>query len=247
MNRRQGRRRLNTGKQSGGTRRQEDGISDQVMSPRPIPRSGPGLNPRKAVNAREVGLILERKMASIKTVKYYDTYSTNELVSTSGGVVDITIIPQGVSQLARVADTIFVQRVDCRINVNTANIDIINLVRLIFFNWRVDSALAAPTVADLLSFVGTTPLVYGNFNFENRAMYGVWKDITFNMSGTATNPTKNSQHYLEFSERMDNKRIDFNLGATSGTGKIYFAEMSDSDAVPYPVRLSNFRVWFMDE
>jgi len=225
----------------------EEGVSQKIMGPQQKNHTKLRINPRKPLNENQVSLIVERKMASIKTVKYYEIYSTTDTVSTTGQVVDISVITQGVGQLQRIADTVFVQRVDCRLSVNTANSDVFNLVRVIFFNWKVDSALSAPTIADILAFTGSTPLVYGNFNFENRAMYGVWKDLTFNLSGTASNPTKNSQHYLEYSENMNKKRIDFNLGSTSGTGKIYLAHMSDSSAVPYPQLNVNIRMWFMDD
>lgn len=224
----------------------EEGISTKLMPPRsnnPRPRMGRNNN----LTPQQVGSIVDHRIASLKTVKYFELFSNITTVSSSGTVVDLSAIPQGVAQLDRVADTVFIQNADIRLSVVTANADIYNLVRIIFFTWKVDSALSAPTIADILAFTGSTPLVYANFNFENRQMYGVLKDIVFNMSGTSTNPTKNSQHYMEFRLPMSRRRIDYNLGSTSGTGKIYFAVMSDSAAVPYPVLNLNMRIWYMDD
>jgi hypothetical protein len=224
----------------------EPGIVSHVIPPTGVRRTKTKIKPKQKVNSQQVSTIIERRLASVKTVKYLETLITATSLTTTGQFFQITTIPQGSAQNQRVVDTVWLQRIDLSLGITTANADIFNLGRITFLNWKVSSALASPTTAEIFTN-WTNALVHSFLNFERRDLYSVVHDSKYNFTGVSTVPTINSQHYLETTLPMKNHRIDFDPGVTTGTGHIYLFLASDSSALPFPVININLRVWYYDE
>lgn len=201
---------------------------------------------RGPLTTARVGRMISERAKEDRTVKYFETLLTAAAMSTTFQLLDITAITQGQSQNERIADTVWLERIDMSYQINTANTDVFNVARLGLFKWKESSALALPTAADLFTNY-TNALNHSFFNFERRQTYGVFMDNKINLSGVAASPTDNSQVLTEKQIPLNAHRIDYDIAATTGIGKIYLYFFSDSAALPFPQLEINFRVWYYDE
>jgi len=185
----------------------------------------------------------EQKMS--RTVKYIETIFTGLSMSTTFQSTSLVAIAQGPSQSQRVADTVWIQAVDYSYHVTTANADIINTARVLILKWREDDTYSIPADIKVFNnFSNANTLSF--FNFEQRQSYQVWYDAKLNLSGTATNPTAYSQHFITGTVRRTT-RIDFHQGVVTGTNKVYLIYFADSSVTPFPELFINLRVWYYDE
>jgi len=196
--------------------------------------------------ADEVSLQLERQMARNRVVKYFDSDTLNAASTTTVATILATAIPQGVAQNQRVADTVFVHALDIRMNITTANSDVFNCARFLWFLWWQNSASVTPNPNSIVENSSTYG-IYSHYNFEGREYFSLLKDCVFNMTGTLTDPTANSQHVYTMRIPLSEHRIDFNTGVTNGTGHIYFQNYSDSSIAPWPVFNAVYRTWYSDD
>jgi len=120
------------------------------------------------------------------------------------------------------------------------------MARLSVIRWKESSALALPTASDLFTNYSNA-LVHSFFNFERRATYSVQRDLKFNLTGTATDPTTHSLHNYEDEIRLDSAVIQYDPSLTTGTDKFYVVFFSDSSVLPFPLLELNVRVWYYDE
>jgi len=191
-------------------------------------------------------LLMKEMMMKKRTVKYFDTDLLAVSSTTTVSSTALSIIPQGVTQSERVADTVFIQRVDIRMNLTTANADVFNLARFIFFIWWQNSASVSPNPNSIVESSATYG-PYSMLNFEGREYFSVLRDITFNMTGVVASPTPNSQHFYTDAITLSDHRIDFNTGVTNGTGMIYLQNYSDSSVAPWPEFNLVVRFYYSDE
>jgi hypothetical protein len=194
-----------------------------------------------------VGLIVEKKMLALKILKYVDTNILAQNSSVTVGVQDLVSgISQGVNQGQRTGDTVRLQRMEFRYNITSANADVFNMVRFVFFVWKPNTGNLVPTGAIIFSST-TTQGIYSPFNFEQRREYDVLLEINSNMTGVAASPCDNSQYYQSRSLNLNGRKVQFNLAVTTGTGHIYFTNYSDSAAIPFPVYNLVTRIWYYDD
>lgn len=213
---------------------------------RRIDRPG-ALSTEPGVVTRKIGTTIPPVVKpQTKTVKYLETLLTGVNMSTSGAFTSLSAVSQGVTQGERLADTIWVERIDLSFAITTANADIFNLARVVLLRWNLASALALPTTAAIFSN-WSNALVHSFQNFERRKDFTFLHDVRLNMTGVATNPTINSQHLVEATLTTHSSRIDFDLGSLNGVGNIYLFLGSDSVALPFPVFTGNFRLWYYDD
>jgi len=195
----------------------------------------------------EVSLQLERQMIKKRVVKYSDS-SWIGFSATSSVVSEIITdsIPQGPAQGQRIGDTVFVHGMDIRMNIVTANADIFNLARFVWFIWWQNTVGVSPGSTSVIENASAYG-IYSHYNFEGRENFSLLKDVVFNMTGTASSPTPNSQHTFVCRFPLNNHRIDYNFGVTSATGHLYFLDYSDSSVAPWPDYNLVTRVWFSDD
>jgi len=227
------------------TMQHEPGIQSRIIPPQPTSKKKkPIAQGSEKVDGTQVAAIIDRRLMT-NTAKYFEVLFTGVNMSTTGAFTTITAITQGPSQNERVADTIWLERIDLSYGITTGNADIFNLSRVTLLKWKVSDALALPTTAEVFSN-WSNALVHSFLNFERRQLYAVFHDHKFNMTGTATDPTINSQHYVELAIPMNKAKIQFDQGVLTGTDKIYLFLGSDSSVLPFPVFNGNFRVWYYD-
>lgn len=196
--------------------------------------------------ASAVAVLERRRMRNDKEIKYFDTYLSATNSTTTVGYQQLTTIPQGVGQSNRLGDTVWLQKVDVRVNLTTANTDIFSTMRWGIFHWKQNTASVTPGATSIYESAAT----FGTLspaNFQGRQYYDLVLDRIENMVGTAGAPTTSSQVISGYSVNLLNRRLDFEVGATTGTGHIYFVNYSDSALVPHPVYTMHWRVWYYDD
>jgi len=186
-----------------------------------------------------------RSIEKRRTVKYFDLLQANLSSTTTIGFQSLTLIPQGDAQSQRIADTIYLFRVDLRLQlfILEAATDYTNYVRMTFFLWKPNSASYPPNGVSIFQ---NTSSVLTPFSFETRDDYSVIRDWTFNLTGYVGVPTNSSQHTLTESIPLSNHRVQFNLALGTGTGHLYFADYSDSTTTPHPTYNLYTRIWYYD-
>ncbi len=223
----------------------EPGVNQTILPPRNRPVM-PRIPRGQIVTARQANLIAEAKLRNKATIKYFETSLFGATATATFQESCLTLVPQGDAQSTRVADTIWVQSIELKFAARTANADIFNFVRLLIFRWNVSTALAIPTSGEIF-FNYSSAFNYAFLNFERRDNYHVYKDVTFNLSGTATNPTAYCQHFINEHQTLRNLQIQFDPSATTATNHLFLGWLSDSTVTPFPIIDYNIRIWYYDE
>lgn len=182
-----------------------------------------------------------------RTIKYLDNYISGNVTSTPG-LYSLCNIPQGATQSERVADTIWMTKIESRIIFLQDNIDVSNTVRFFYFIWKINDNSAAPSSITLFDYnIGSwntlTPL-----NFDYRKNYRVvGKDHFSMLIGGTSSYTEITGRTFQPNYVLNNQRVDYTEGLMSGTNKLYFAWLSSSSVTPYPLIAAQFRLWYYDE
>jgi len=232
-------------------RRAEEGIDTRIAPPSYNPRKpnlakGQNKGKRGKVTISQVATLVDDRIARKRTIKYFETSNTGQPMTTGFQAIGTTYVPQGDGQGQRIADTIWVQRLEVRADVTLANADVYGLARVGFFKWVPSNALAVPDGSEIFQTYTTNP-VLSFFCVETREYYRIFADETLNLSGTATNPTAFSQHWLSRTLELGGVMVQYDLGVTTGTGHIFMYWVSDSTVVPHPLLEYNVRIWYYDE
>lgn len=201
----------------------------------------------KQVTSKQVKTIVHSILKSAAELKYFDVSQAPTNSTGTVGFELITSIPQGPAQSQRVGDEIWLQHMDLRFSVNAANADVFSHMRFFFFIWRENTLTTVPNSAAIFT-AASSQSVYTMLDVENRALRKlVTPDYLLNFTGTATNPTVNSQIDVVRTYKLDNTRIDFTLGAVTGINHVYFTNYSDSLLTPFPSYQFLSRIWYYDE
>lgn len=194
---------------------------------------------------KEVKLVLRKQILSRKPCKFFDTYATGSQTTTIG-YSNLTPISLGTGLGQRVSNTIWVDHMECRLNIVAANADVYSNVRFFFFKFKQNTASVTPGSGSVIEDSGMWG-VLSPLNFEGRAYYKLFWDQLVNLTGTATAPTTNSQHNYIRNINLGRSRIDYEVAATTGVGHLYIGSFSDSAIAPSPVLTFEIRVWYFDE
>lgn len=178
-----------------------------------------------------------------RQLKYYDIQVVGSVVALASYNI-LSTIPQGVAQSQRVGDKVRLVRASIHLNISTANSDVFNTVRLIWFRWIPNTASLTPGSGSILENP-TTQGVLSHYNYEGRKEYQILKDELLSMTGTGTNPTVNSNIVQRFNIPL-NFDVVYNVSATTGTCHLYCLNMSDSAVTPYPELNYWCRLWYLD-
>jgi len=179
--------------------------------------------------------------------KYIDLTSLANSVGAGATLFPLGLIPQGATQNERVGDFVKIRKMVFNFTLYTVNADIVTTVRLIFFRWRLSTALSFPLLANILE----TPVsgnILSHFNFQLQDNYTVLWEKQFQAAGIPAAPTVSSNFGATGLEIPlgSNPEIEFTLGATTGTNLLYLLAISDSALAPFP--LLNFvnRIYYED-
>jgi hypothetical protein len=177
------------------------------------------------------------------TYHYVDNFITPRNVTTTLTYFRFNVPSQGLAANQRLADNVNYVRHEVKFTLTTANVDIFNRVRLVLFIFRENDAFISPTTQSVLSDP-TLQGVLSPLSYEHRNQYTLLYDELFNLTGTASAPTINSQINRNFTiRRKSTAQMDY--GTTAGIGNIYLGYLSDSALAPFPVMSFSLRSFFV--
>jgi hypothetical protein len=208
------------------------GLAVRVL---PRGRRGAKLSRRQALQVKKiVGTQIEHKF------KDFTVASTG--IDAAGVVTGSCVaISQGTQATEREGDEIVLKSLFGRYSIIAA--DTTNFMRVIFFKWNIDSAVAAPTVADILQGTGTNPWIADlNQNNIEDGKFQVLFDHShsFTLAGNACL----TRRYNIYGKKLKKKRLIFNTAATTGIGQFYMMLISDSVAASHPTFMWYSRVHY---
>jgi len=170
-------------------------VRDQVGVMRKCLTASSGKKQKKKRNQKKIDpaikTYIHRMEENNRILKYFDTLVSVQASVVTGTLTDLCLIPQGLAQQDRIADTIIVEKVDFKCNVSTANTDIFNNVRMSLF-WNRQLSSNPVSLAAVYQTPTTSPTFQTEFNFENKQLYKIMHDVQLKLVGTATNPTADS-------------------------------------------------------
>jgi len=206
-------------------------------------RKNKKLNKQGQVIKQQVMMSIERK----RVAKYVDLGLLTDNSTTTVGYQIISLIPQGDAQSQRVADTVYLDRLDIRMNAYMleTTTDFTNYIRWGFFMWKPNTQTYTPTALTIFQNP-TSYSINSPLTFETRDDYSMLADMHTKLTGYVGVPTAASQQIYDFSINLKNHRIQFNIGLGTGTGHIYFVNFSDSSTSPFPQYNLVTRLWYYD-
>ena len=185
------------------------------------------------------------KMISMKEeVKYYDILTPTTSVSTLATNFDITGISQGVQQGQRIGNSMRVLSI--KFNWWATVSDPTNVIRLIVWTYKSNSALTSPSSSIILAngSSGAITQTDSQYNYVNRKDYKIHLDKSFNLS-TAANPLEALQVRINIPQKY--QQVDFSGdGVTTGSNHLIWTVISDSGAVAHPTVVGTVRVFYQD-
>lgn len=212
---------------------------------------GKKLNKRQK---KQVKAIISR---DIETKCFSQGYGHDTGVTTNGSVHDLSLIQVGDGQGFRQGNIITLKKIVFTSYITMGQSAFIGSdawanIRIIIFRWREDTAVATPTLNDLLditSVVGASTFgVQLPYNYNTRQKYDIlWDKLVrlapepeFNGSDLemvvgGPNANKIVKRTL-WGKKMGNKRIKYNDNAAvsaNGYNKLYVVFTSDSGATPH--------------
>jgi hypothetical protein len=193
--------------------------------------------------------LINRSINNKRVIKYFDTMLTLNDASTSVGYELLSVVPQGVAQQQRIADTLWIHRLDIRGNVTlTVNVSNLATVRIGFFIWWQNTASVGPASTSIYE----SPAIFGPWsplNFEGREYYSMLKDFQISLAGSTGTPTLlMNRQFIETITFQNSHRVDFQpVGTTTGTGHLYFVNYSDTILANAPVYNLQTRLWYSDD
>lgn len=200
---------------------------------------------RKSVNNQKVLSTYEKKylknmvnqkLLSVQEKKSFD-FGFSASVDSTGAVAKITSIPQGDTDSSRQGDHIKLLKAELRAAASYA--DTTNVVRLIIFKWNQDDSSAAPVGVTSILQTATPFSPYDRDN-ERAGKFTIVVDHLFGVSnvgqGIATH---------EWYGKLTGQ-IAYQAASTAGTGNLYYAVISDSNALPHNTLSYVWRTYYTD-
>jgi hypothetical protein len=188
------------------------------------------------------GLNEIRKLINIET-KTLDTIKTSTTVNTTGSVLCVSEIAQGLDYNNRVGDSIKIQHFECRVRLyqNTGATE--TTMRVVCFR-DLDGYGTSPTTADFFETVGVVSAPLSPYKWLNRDRFSVLYDelICFNSTGGQTEEIVFSMPHSGHVKYLGTTAA----AASDGKGSVYWAVLSD-EATNTPSYALYSRILFTDD
>lgn len=175
---------------------------------------------------------VKKVINAVAEKKYHDIQAGTQSPDTSGVVVDLSAVPQDTTvsgDTVRVGDEIYIRSLQIRGNIIDA--DSYNAVRVIVFQWLMDTSIAgaAPTVANILQSIAGGYGTLSSFNHDSHTQYRILYDKVF--LPDTDDPIKYFKFYCS---KFYRKKISFTAGGTGAANKLYLLLISDSSVASHP-------------
>ncbi len=185
-----------------------------------------------------------RKKGSPQT-KFVDNSYATTIPSTGTILAGMCPIAQGVTVSQRTGDVVYWKKAYINYAVDAINSDVLSNSRVIIFQWHPNSALAAPTVNDVLQ----TASVYSMYDWQFSNQYTILYDKVHFCSGITSAPTVggNQGYFGEIHLDPAAKRAEYSAALATGSEQFYILIISDSVIAPFPNFTATTRVTYCEE
>lgn len=180
-------------------------------------------------------------------LKFFDVALGATTISSTGGIVDVSLIPQsGTTQqtdTTRIGDNIMPTSFELRAYFSYNATSIFNVVRVIIFRWNVMDAShgIAPTVGAVLQYTGSVDSVMSPYAHDNRNQYSILYDKIMRLD----NASQQGSLAIKI-RKAAKKKMCFFGGTTEGQFKTYLLYISNRSADLPQIASGYFRTNFDD-
>jgi secreted trypsin-like serine protease len=177
--------------------------------------------------------------------KYLDVAGAAGAISTATGFLSLSTIPQGNTAVSRVGLEVQPESLEVQYTW-LGSADSTNLVRVVIFQWHADDAIDPPSASQLFEqgVLGANLNVVEPYSKPNADLHTILYDKTWSLvNGASSTSLQVITPWFKIKKRMRPMKF---IGATTGTGMIYAAFVSDSGVVPHPTITHSHRLLFRD-
>lgn len=183
---------------------------------------------------------VKRVLTKAAEKKFHDVSQAGSVSVTSTPVlVDLSSISAGDTDQTRDGDQLTIRSIHLKYQLVAG--DSTNIVRIILFQWFMDTAVAGggPTAANILQ---STTNSMSSYTHDTRFQYKILDDKIVSLDTSSRDSYTLNRRIIKGFK----KKIQFSAAGTSGTNKIYLLYMSDSAAAPDPGLIYYSRLTFSD-
>lgn len=192
----------------------------------------------KPTSDKHILQLVRRELRRNDEPKHFDVLSSGTAGIAGSGVLYLSSMAQGSTDITRIGDEVTLKRLDARWDIIYA--DATNFMRLILFQWVGDAVSDVPAIASILE---STPYYLSPFNWDQRHKFRVLFDETYCLDA-ATSPRT---HVGRFSCGLPIKHLQFlNASTNIEAGGLFALFCSDSAAAAHPAYDLYTRVSYTD-
>jgi len=195
--------------------------------------------------ARFVHNAVKNEQRMHKPRMYVDVSANSVSAITTIAFVDLTPIPQGIAQSDRIGDSVDIESIEVHVQMyysfsGSAFLqDFFDTLRVGIVQWKMDSSVVAISPTGVFQNPGSFPMITP-WNFELSQTYHFIDDRNYYVKGfsdsTVTGAIPTSDSILEWKRTYPiNRRVQYHIATSGGTGKFYFFYGSDSASAPHPL------------
>jgi hypothetical protein len=192
----------------------------------------------KTMSDKHILTLVRRELSRNEEPKHYDVLSSGTAGIAGSGVLYLSSMAAGTTDITRIGDRITIASFEARWDLTYA--DNTNFARIIFFQWVGDAVSDVPTIAAVLE---STPYYLSPFNWDQRGKYRILHDETYCLDAVTSPRT----HVGRVKVRTPIKHLQFlNASTNIEAGGIFAIVMSDSAAAAHPAYDIYSRVSYTD-
>ncbi len=170
--------------------------------------------------------------------KHYDVLSSGTAGIAGSGVLYLSSMAQGITDITRVGDRISLKSIEARWDLIFA--DATNFMRIILFQWVGDAVSDVPAISSVLE---STPYYLSPYNWDQRAKFRILHDETYCLDATANPRT----HVGHCKVGLRGSHLQFlNASTNIEAGGLFALFMSDSAAAAHPAYDLYTRIAYTD-
>lgn len=176
---------------------------------------------------------------SVKEIKYI-VPAVISLSLNSFNAVDLTsLITQGTTAQTRIGANVYLKKLEMTWQALLG--DPTNLVRVLIYEWLVDSSTDVPQITELLEDSSTIPR-------QILSPLLVIKPHRFRMlhDGLVDLDTYHPQRHGKLTIKLGNMKVGYNLGVNTGRNHLYITLLSDSGVIPAPTFSYEMKILYTD-
>lgn len=187
---------------------------------------------------------VNRLITANEEIKIFDVFAPAQAISIAPASSSISTIGLGTGASQRVGNEI--KLLSCGVRYSLLAGDNTNKVRIIFWSYKQNSALAAASHTFILQpFPSSgTYEVESPYNYDNKKLYKIHYDKVHDLVLSADSSLQSV--YARFKIPKSVQKVDFNTGVATGNNLVYVTWLSDSAATTHPSVNMTTRLYYTD-